>query len=49
MEEQLRIHRQILYDLALHYLEPLEGSFSRLAYLASLKKPSAEVLSLIHI
>ena len=41
MQEQLRIHRQILYDLALHYLEPLNGSFSRLAYLASLKKPSS--------
>jgi hypothetical protein len=41
MQEQLRIHRQILYDLALHYLEPLNGSFSRMAYLASLKKPSS--------
>ena len=41
MQEQLRIHRQILYDLALHYLEPLNGSFSRLAYLASLKQPSS--------
>jgi len=41
VQEQLRIHRQILYDLALHYLEPLNGSFSRLAYLASLKKRSA--------
>jgi hypothetical protein len=42
MQEQLRIHRQILYDLALHYLEPLHGSFSRLAYIASLKKPSSQ-------
>jgi len=41
MHDQLRIHRQILYDLALHYLEPLNGSFSRLAYLASLKKRSS--------
>src|ERR1700757_1519445 len=40
MQEQLRIHRQILYDLAVHYLEPLNGSFARLAYLASLKNPS---------
>jgi hypothetical protein len=40
MQEQLRIHRQILYDLALHYLEPLTGSFARLAYIASLKTPS---------
>lgn len=37
IQEQLRIHRQILYDLALHYLEPLNGSFARLAYLASLR------------
>jgi hypothetical protein len=43
MQEQLRIHRQILYDLALHYLEPLNGSFSRLAYLASLKNPSTNM------
>src|SRR6266436_2902615 len=42
MQEQLRIHRQILYDLALHYLEPLTGSFARLAYLASLKSPSTK-------
>ena len=42
MQEELRIHRQILYDLALQYLEPLNGSFSRLAYLASLKKPSSQ-------
>lgn len=43
MQEQLRIHRQILYDLALHYLEPLKGSFARLAYLASLKNPSTKI------
>jgi hypothetical protein len=43
MQEQLRIHRQILYDLALHYLEPLTGSFARLAYLASLKDPSTDI------
>jgi len=42
VQEQLRIHRQILYDLALHYLEALNGSFSRLAYIASLKKPSSQ-------
>jgi hypothetical protein len=40
IQEQLRIHRQILYDLAVHYLEPLHGSLARLAYLASLKNPS---------
>lgn len=43
MQEQLRIHRQILYDLALHYLEPLKGNFSRLAYLASLKGASTNL------
>jgi hypothetical protein len=42
MQEQLRIHRQILYDLALHYLEPLNGSFARLAYLASLKNQTTK-------
>ncbi|HET6930993.1 MAG TPA: hypothetical protein VFI45_11785 [Candidatus Acidoferrum sp.] len=40
IQEQLRIHRQILYDLAVHYLEPLNGSFARLAYLASLRNAS---------
>jgi len=43
MQEELRIHRQILYDLALHYLEPLTGGFARLAYLASLKSPSTSL------
>jgi hypothetical protein len=43
MQEELRIHRQILYDLALHYLEPLNESFARLAYLASLKSPSTNI------
>jgi len=43
MQEQLRVHRQILYDLALHYLEPLNGIFSRLVYLASLKNMSTNV------
>jgi len=43
MQEQLRIHRQILYDLALHYLESLPGSFARLAYLAALKDSSTEI------
>jgi hypothetical protein len=43
MQDQLRVHRQILYDLALHYLEPLTGNFARLAYLASLKNPSTNI------
>ena len=42
MQEQLRIHRQILYDLALHYLEPLNGNVSRLAYIASLNNLSSQ-------
>lgn len=29
--------------MALHYLEPLTGSFARLAYLASLKNPSTQI------
>lgn len=37
MQDQLRIYRQILYDLALHHLEPLEGNYSRLAYVAGLR------------
>jgi len=43
MHEQLRIHRQILYDLALHYLEPLTSTFARLAYLANLKSHSTKI------
>ena len=43
MQEQLRIHRQILYDLAVHYLEPLKGNFSRLGYLASLRDASTNL------
>lgn len=40
MQDQLRIYRQILYDLALNHLEPLEGNFSRLAYVAALRDTS---------
>ncbi len=43
MQDQLRIYRQILYDLALHHLEPLQGNFSRLAYLAALRDQSTGV------
>jgi len=49
MQEQLRIHRQILYDFALHYLEPLTGNFARLAYLASLKHPSTNIYAHDHL
>jgi len=43
MQDQLRIHRQILYDLALHHLEPLQGNFARLAYLAALRDSSTGI------
>src|SRR5215470_10472812 len=43
MQDPLRTYRQILYDLALNHLEPLRGNFSRLAYLAGLRKPSTGV------
>jgi hypothetical protein len=39
MLDQLQIHRQILYDLAVHYLEPMEGMYERLAYVATLRDP----------
>ena len=40
MQEQLRINRQILSDLASCYLEPLPGNIARLVYLASLRDPT---------
>ena len=43
MQEQLRIYRQILYDLAVRYLEPLPGNFARLVYLAGLRDPETGV------
>ena len=43
LQEQLRFHRQILYDLAVRDLEHLPGSFARLAYVASLWNPSTRV------
>jgi len=39
MLEQLRIHRQIVSDLTMHYLEPLDGFHARLVYLAGLHDP----------
>jgi hypothetical protein len=42
MLEQFRIHRQILYDLTIHYLECKDGFHARLAYLASLRDPVSE-------
>ena len=43
MQEELRTHRQILYDLVTRYLDPLPGTFARLAYLAELWKPASGV------
>jgi len=37
MLDHLRIHSQIVYDLTVRDLEPLSGSFERLAYLAALR------------
>jgi len=39
MLDQIQIHRQILYDLTVHYLETMVGSYERLAYIASLRDP----------
>jgi hypothetical protein len=38
MLEHLQIHRQILFDLTANYLDPLEGPFERLAFLAGLRE-----------
>jgi hypothetical protein len=43
MLHQLQLHRQILFNLTTHYLEPLEGHFERLNYLAGLRDPSTGV------
>ncbi len=39
MLNQLQIHGKILYDLVVHYLEPLNTTYGRLAYLAALRDP----------
>jgi hypothetical protein len=41
MLHELQVHRQILYDLAGKYLEPMSGFFERLLYLASLRDISS--------
>ncbi len=45
MLHQLQVHRQILFNLATHYLEPLNGIFERLSFLAALRDPSTEIYS----
>ena len=41
MLEHFQTHRQLLFDLTANYLDPLETSFERLAYLASLRQKSS--------
>lgn len=41
MLDRLQSHQQILFDLTANYLEPLDGSYQRLAYLATLRDPSS--------
>jgi len=41
MLEHLQTHRQILFDLTANYLDPLEGVFSRLAYVSGLREPAS--------
>jgi hypothetical protein len=36
MLDDFQTYRQILFDLTANYLEPLDGSFARLAYLSGL-------------
>jgi hypothetical protein len=40
MLNDFQSHQQILFDLTANYLEPLEGSYQRLAYLANLRDSS---------
>lgn len=41
MLDHFQTHRQILFDLTANYLEPLNGTYQRLAYLVSLRQPSS--------
>lgn len=41
MLDKLQCHQQILFDLTANYLEPLDGCYQRLAYLASLRDVSS--------
>lgn len=43
MLDQLQLHRQILYDLSVHSLEPMGSMFERLAYVANLRDPSTGI------
>ena len=41
MLEEFQTHQQILFDLTANYLEPLNSSYERLAYLFSLRRPDS--------
>ncbi len=43
MLQELQLYRQILFNLTTHYLEPLNGVFERLSYVASLRDPSTGI------
>jgi len=45
MLDRLQLHRQILYDLSVHSLEPMQGMYERLAYVANLRDPSTGTYS----
>ena len=45
MLDELQLHRQILYDLSVHSLEPMGGMFERLAYVANLRDPATGIYS----
>jgi hypothetical protein len=45
MLDGLQLHRQILYDLSVHSLEPMGGMYERLAYVANLRDPSTGIYS----
>ena len=45
MLDELQLHRQILYDLSVHSLEPMGGMYERLAYVANLRDPSTGIYS----
>jgi len=40
MLEHIQTHRQLVFDLTANYLDPLRGSFERVAYLAGLRDSS---------
>ncbi len=45
MLDELQLHRQILYDLSVHSLEPMGSMYERLAYVANLRDPTTGIYS----